>query len=75
MGWHEDDRIRLKNSAYNQASSIYGAYKDKNWSNGDIATFAEDQLAKDPTNRTMYELLKMAVARNVSQTKATHNID
>lgn len=61
MGFHEDDRVRAKNVVANAAADLYISYKLKNWSSSDIAALAEDELIKNPNNKVMYAILKMAV--------------
>ena len=61
MGFYEDDRIRDKNRAINQAHAIYDGYVARGWTNGDIQAAMEEQLTAYPNNRVIYEVFKMAV--------------
>lgn len=61
MGFHEDDRVRAKNLVANTAADLYSTYKTDNWSSSDIAALAEDELSRNPNNKVMYAILKMAI--------------
>lgn len=64
MGMSEDDRIRRKNFARNEAEVRYKLYREKLMSHGDIIAIAEAAIRKDFNDKVMYEVLKMAVGHS-----------
>lgn len=75
MGYYEDDRIRSKNKASNEAHSFYQSCLDKLWTQGDIQRYAEQQLSKDPNNKARQALILMCKRSEEDLTMPTHNLD
>lgn len=75
MGYYEDDRIRSKNKVSNDAYSFYLSCLDKLWTSGDIQHYAEQQLTKDPKNKTMQELVLICRRSEEDLAIPTHNLD
>lgn len=71
---YEDDRIRHKNHAHIVGYGIFTELRSKYWSHNDIEAYAHEQLEKDPTNKAMYEVLKMAVAGVLTETTSVGEV-